>query len=170
MILNKMWLLDKRLSIQVLAGFAVLFLVVTAGILMRASTATGWMSVAAHGANDSPIACVLEALTGEKQKRRRVLVEHLSQRVKGVIELETGFVLQLNDGPDGKRGKPRRTEKRVRIATAGFPPFPPSLGNRWRDSHIPTARRRRYSLTNLQTTNPRGHFYWASRGDISIGP
>ena len=100
MILNKMWLLDKPLSIQVLAGLAVMLLVVTAGILMRASTATGWMSVAAHGANDSPIACVLEALTGEKQKRRRVLVEHLLQRVKGVIELETGFVLQLqNDGP-----------------------------------------------------------------------
>ena len=30
--------------------------------------------------------------------------------------------------------------------------------------------RRRYSLTNLQTTKPRGHFYWAAEGDISIGP
>ena len=45
-------------------------------------------------------------------------------------------------------------------ATTGFPPFPPSLGNRWRDSHIPTARRRRCSLTNLQTTN---------QGDTSTG-
>ena len=29
--------------------------------------------------------------------------------------------------------------------------------------------RRRYSLTDLQTTKPRGHFYWATEGDISIG-
>ena len=29
--------------------------------------------------------------------------------------------------------------------------------------------RRRYSDTYLQTTKPRGHFYWASEGDISIG-
>ena len=35
-----------------------------------------------------------------------------------------------NDGPDGKRGKPQRAAKRVRISTTGFPPFPPSLGNR----------------------------------------
>ena len=26
---------------------------------------------------------------------------------------------------------------------------------------FPQPRRRRYSLTNLQTTKPRGHFYWA---------
>ena len=33
---------------------------------------------------------------------------------------------------------------------------------------FPQPRRRRFSLTNLQTTNPRGHFYCATEGDISI--
>ena len=74
-----------------------------------------------------------------------------------------------NDGPDGKRGNPQRAAKRVRIATTGFPPFPPSLGNRSRDAHIPTAPT---TILYLRTYKQRtkgifplgyrgGHFYWA---------
>ena len=53
--------------------------------------------------------------------------------------------------------------------TKGFPPFPPSLGNRWRDSHIPTAPTTTilsYKLTNNKTKGTfllgcrGGHFYW----------
>ena len=98
MILNKMRLSDKSLSIRVLAGLGVILAVVAVGMLVRASATTGWRSVAVHGAkSESPIACVLEALTGGKQKRRRVLVEQLSRTVTGLTELETGFMLQIRN-------------------------------------------------------------------------
>ncbi len=100
MTLNKMWVSNRSLCIKVLSAAGVLLLLVAIGTLVGDPWAIGWQGVAMNGGeSESPIACVLEALTGEKRKRRRVLVEQLSQTVTGLTELETGFLLQLrNDG------------------------------------------------------------------------